>query len=161
MYELVLFVHLLTIGAAFLAIGMMLYAVFQLRSAGTVAQALQAVTASAKVEKIMPIATILLLATGGYMTQNRWTWATPWVDVSIAGLLLITAIGAGALGSRQRALHSALEQAKATALDDALAARLHDPFLVVASGLNIGLVAGVMYVMVMKPSLAVAIAALV
>jgi hypothetical protein len=161
MYEVVLFVHLLTIGAAFLAMGMMLYGLLQLRSAVTTAQASHALVTSAKVEKIMPVATILLLATGGYMTQDRWTWTTPWVDVSIAGLLLVTAIGAGALGGRQRALHSALDKTNGTTLDATLAARLQDPFLLSGSGLNIGLVAGVMYVMVTKPSLAIAIAAVI
>lgn len=151
MYEVVLFIHLLTIGAAFLAMGMMLFATFQLRNATTVSGALQALSSSSAIEKIMPAATVLLLLTGGYMTHDRWTWSTPWIDVSIAGLLLVTAIGAGALGSRQRSLHVALE--KASVLDASLCARLCDPFCVVGSGLNIGLVAGVMLVMVTKPSL--------
>lgn len=156
MYEVVLFIHLLTIGAAFLAMGMMLFATFQLRSARTVPAALEALTSSSRIEKIMPAATVVLLLTGGYMTHDRWTWSTPWIDVSIAGLLLITAIGAGALGSRQHSLHTALE--KASVLDSNLCARLCDPFCVVGSGLNIGLVAGVMLVMVTKPSLWLGIA---
>lgn len=160
MYEIVLFLHLLTIGIAFLAIGMMLLAVLQLRNAETVSDALRAIAASASVEKVMPLATVLLLLTGGYLTQVRWTWTTPWVDVAIAGLLLITFIGAVGLGSRARALHAELEAARGNAIDATLSARVHDPFLMVGSGLNVGLVAGVMYVMVLKPALFPAIAAL-
>jgi hypothetical protein len=160
MYEIVLFVHLLTIGAAFLAMGMMLFALLQLRGAQTVADALRAALSAGSVEKIMPVATLLLFASGAYMTHDRWKWTTPWIDVSIAGLLIVTVIGAGALGSRQRALHAALEAAHGTAINAALAARIGDPFLLAASGCNIGLVAGVMYVMVTKPPLVAGIAAL-
>ena len=120
--------------------GMMLFATFQLRSARTVPAALEALTSSSRIEKIMPAATVLLLITGSYMTHDRWTWSTPWIDVSIAGLLLITAFQ------------------KASVLDSNLCARLCDPFCVVGSGLNIGLVAGVMLVMVTKPSLWLGIA---
>ncbi len=107
----------------------------------------------------MPAATVLLLVTGAYLTQARWTWSTPWVDVSVAGLLLVTVFGAAALGGRQRALDEALR--RASALDLATTRLVLDPFLLVGGVANMGLVAGVMFVMVVKPPLAAGIAALI
>ena len=159
MYQLVLFLHLLTIAIAFFAMGTMISSVLRLRAATDVASARAAALAASGVEKVMPVATVLLLLTGAYLTQTRWTWTTPWIDVSIAGLLIVTVFGAGALGGRQRALDRVLT--RASALDAATTRLVLDPFLLVGGVADMGLVAGVMFVMVVKPPLFAGIAALI
>ncbi len=161
LYNLVLFLHLITIGGAFFALGIMLSSIARLRATRSIVAARAAAATAAGTGKIMPVATLLFLATGAYLTSARWTWSTPWIDVSIAGLLVVTAFGGGVMGTRERAVHRALETADGTALDAQTARRVVDPFLVVGSAANIGLVCGVMFVMVVKPSLAGGVLALV
>lgn len=159
-YQFVLYLHLLTVVAAVLLIGLMLGSLMRTRSARTVADAQTAVRFTSAAAKGMPVVALILLLTGGYMTQRAWTWATPWIDVSIAGLVLLMAVGGGLLGSRERGLEAALSSAPGPNVDDALAARLRDPLMPIGNGIIIGLIAGVMFVMTMKPTLWIGIAAL-
>lgn len=160
MYNTVLYIHLLAVVGAFLGMGVMLNSIIQLRTANVVNDALRCSTLGAKAARFMPVATVLLLATGGYMTQDRWSWSAPWVYLSIVGLLLVTVIGAGVLGSRERALHAALTNAAGGTIDSKLAGQLRAPFCVTVSGFNAGLVCAVMFVMVNKPDLIAGIVAL-
>ncbi len=157
MYDLVLFVHISTIAAAFFVIGIIVSALIRLRGVRDGASALSAASTAAAAGKIMPLATVSLLLTGAYMTHARWSWTTPWIDVSIAGLLIVTAMGAGVIGSRERALHCALHAAGNGPIDAATTVRMCDPMLVAGTMINVGLVCAVMFVMVVKPSLVVAI----
>ena len=151
MYSTALYVHLLAVGGAFLGMGMMLVSTIQLRAASRVSEAERCAAVTANASKVMPLATLLLLVTGGYMAQNRWSWSASWVDLSIAGLLIVTVFGAGVMGSRERGLHKALAQAPSETLEGSLEALVRSPFLIAGSGFNAGLVCAVMYVMVMKP----------
>jgi hypothetical protein len=160
MYPIVLFVHLLVLALAFFAMGLTMNSLLRLKSARTVGDGRAAVALADKAERIMPLATIFLLATGAYMTQSRWQWTTPWIDVSIAGLAIVTVVGAGVLGGRARALHRSLQAASDERLTPALLAQLRDPALLVGSMANLGLVCGVMFTMVVKPSLGGGIVAL-
>lgn len=151
MYSTALYIHLLAVTGAFLCMGMMLNSMILVRAASRVSEAARFASVTAAASKIMPIATLLLLVTGGYMAQDRWSWSASWVDLSIAGLLIVTAFGAGVMGSRERGLHKALAGAASETLDGALEAQVRSPFLIAGSGLNAGLVCAVMYVMVAKP----------
>lgn len=125
MYSLVLFLHLCALTAAFFAMGVMVSAAVRGADAHNT-------------EKSMPIITIALLATGAYMTHERWTWTTPWIDVGIAGLLAITIFGGAVLGS----------------------GKLRGAQLLIGQGFNMGLALGVMFLMIAKPPLAGSIGAL-
>ena len=161
MYDVVLFLHILTIAAAFFVIGIMVSALMRLRRVPDVASAFSAASTAAAAGKIMPLATVSLLLTGAYMTHARWSWTAPWIDVSIAGLLLVTVMGAGVIGGRERALHRELHAAGNGPVDAATAVRLCDPMLVAGTIAEVGLVCAVMFVMVVKPSLVGAIGVLV
>jgi hypothetical protein len=160
MYQFTLFLHLLVLVASFFTMGLIVNSLIRLRTTRRVSEALEAIAFAGNAEKAMPLVTVALLGTGGYMTQSRWSWTAPWVDVSIIGLLLVTVIGGVVIGRRERALHLALEKTTTESIDGDLARRLNDPFLLVASAANIGLVCGVMFTMSIKPSPAGGIVAL-
>lgn len=126
MYATIVFLHLCAVAGAFFASGVMLNAALRGADAG-------------HVEKLMPLFTLVLLATGGWMTHARWTWSTPWVDTGIAGLLVMTIFGGAVLGSGKLAGRS----------------------LIAGQGLNVGLALGIMFLMITKPPLAGSIAAAV
>lgn len=151
MYNVVLFIHLLTVAAAFFAMGIMLNSIIQLRSIHRIGEAQRCAGIVGNASKIMPLATLLLLLTGGYMTHDRWAWSMAWVALSVIGLLLVTFVGAGIMGPRERALHKVLSQASSEVLDDAVVSQLRAPLFLTGSGFNVGLVCAVMFVMVTKP----------
>jgi hypothetical protein len=155
LYDVVLFLHILTVAIAFFLIGIAVHATLRCCTASTLGEARDGLSAAARIGRFMPVITVLLLATGGYLTQSRWSWSTSWVDVSVAGLLLVTAVGGGLIATRERGLHRKLDEVQTNG-----GALARDPMLLGATGINIGLVAAVMFVMVVKPALAVSIIAL-
>ncbi len=157
MYEVVLFLHIVTVAAAFFGMGIIASALMRLRRIRDRASALSAVSGAAAAGKVMPLATVSLLLTGAYMTHARWSWTSPWIDVSIAGLLIVTVMGAGVIGSRERALHRELHAAGNGPIDTAATVRMCDPMLFAGAMAEVGLVCAVMFVMVVKPSLVAAI----
>ena len=57
---------------------------------------------------LFPVSILGLLASGAYLTSDAWTWSTPWIDVSIAGLVLVALQGPLVAGPRAEALKRAL-----------------------------------------------------
>jgi hypothetical protein len=92
-YHVVLYVHLL---ALFIGIGagsVLLACLLQLCKAPTLAEAGPWGTVAGKVSRLFPIAILGLFASGAYMTSDLWTWSTRWIEVSIAGLVVIALQG--------------------------------------------------------------------
>jgi hypothetical protein len=158
-YHYVLYVHLL---ALFIGIGagsVLLTCLFQLRAAGTVEQAVPWGIVSGKVARLFPVAILGLFGTGAYMTSDFWTWSTRWIDVAIAGLVVITLQGAGIAEHTAKKLEAALRANGPGPLGpEARRMRLH-PGLWVAELSNLGLVLGIVWIMTQKPGLGESIAA--
>src|SRR5437763_6596328 len=88
-YHVVLYIHLF---ALFIGIGagsVLLACLLQLRKAQTLAEAGPWGMVAGKVTRLFPVAILGLFGSGAYMTSEIWTWSTRWIDVSIAGLVLI------------------------------------------------------------------------
>ena len=160
-YHYVLYVHLL---ALFIGIGagsVLLTCLFQIRAAGTVEQAVPWGIVSGKVARLFPIAILGLFGTGAYMTSDFWTWNTSWIDVAIAGLVVITVQGAVIAERTAKKLEAALRANGPGPLGpEARRMRLH-PGLWVIEFSNLGLVMGIVWIMTQKPGLGGSIAAAV
>lgn len=161
LFNIVLFVHLLTVAGAFFAVGGMTACMARFAACRQVCDASAALKATANIGKMMPIVTLLLLVTGGIMTQSRWTWTTGWIDVGIATLLVVTAIGGGLIGARERVLHHRLAELSRDAAPDEVTALARERAIPMFTGLNVGLVSGVMFVMVAKGSFLGSLAAVI
>jgi hypothetical protein len=153
LYDIVLFLHLITIAAAFFVAGALHVSLLRMRSAADISQARTASAQCAACARLLPIALLILLITGAYLTQVRWSWTTPWIDVAILGLLMMGAIGGGVLGRRERALHAFLSDHAGDSIDPATASRLQDRVLMIGSAVMPLIAIGVMLVMVTKPGL--------
>jgi hypothetical protein len=115
-----------------------------------------------KVGKFFPIAILGLFGTGAYMTSETtfpWTWSTPWIEVGIAALVVLTVQGAG-IGERTGHKLQAAMQANGPGPlgPEARRMALH-PGLWVVEFTNIGIVFGVVWNMTQKPGLGESIAA--
>lgn len=151
LYTVTLFLHLLTVVAAFFAVALIHAGLIRMRKAERVSEARDALVSAGRAGRVMPIIGLALLLTGAYMTESVWSWTTPWIDVSIGGLVAIMATGGGMLGRRLRALEPLLQRGGDGPVDGTLAASLRDPSLWIIAQLPPLLAIGVMFVMTTKP----------
>jgi hypothetical protein len=112
-----------------------------------------------KTERVFPVAIIGLFATGAYLTSDLWTWDTRWIDVSIAGLVIVALQGPVIAGRRAKALEHALKENGPGPLGDAARRMTRDAALWTITFANPGIVLGIMWNMTQKPGLGEAIAA--
>jgi hypothetical protein len=160
-YRTVLYLHVLSlllgIGAA-TVVGVCLV---RLRSAQTLADALPWGMLAGKTERLFPVAVLGLFSTGAYMTSDVWTWSSRWIDVSIVALALVALQGPLVAGLRAKALERALGENGPGPLGDSARRLARDPVLWVVTFANPGIVLGILWNMINKPSTAESIAAVV
>ncbi|MGH9484855.1 MAG: hypothetical protein ACRD1F_07345 [Terriglobales bacterium] len=159
-FALVLYLHLVAVVAAFAYASYIHLGLERLWSADSTTEALAALRLSARGGSRMPWVGLGLLLTGAYLTQAAFTWTTPWIDVSILGLIAVEAIG-GVSGKHQRRLAAALHQAGHAPMDAWLMRAARDPLSRAANYMLPLLTLGIMLVMVIKPGALVSILLLV
>jgi hypothetical protein len=147
-YSIVLFIHLLALLIAAMAASVAFYAALQLRQVTAPPEAARWGRLIASVVPAFPLATLMLLGSGAYMTQGHWSWRTPWIDAGIVGLALIAVCGSGIEASRGRALKRELQTVGMSTRARRL---LHDPYAWSAKITTLTLLLGVMFVMTTKP----------
>jgi hypothetical protein len=150
-YHYVLYVHLLSL---FLGIGagsVLLTCLFQLRAARTLEQALPWGIVSGKVARLFPIAILGLFGTGAYMTSDFWTWSTPWIDVAIAGLVVLAVQGGGIAEHTAKKLQAAMLANGPGPLGAEVRRLTLHPGLWVVELTNFGLVLAIVWNMTEKP----------
>jgi hypothetical protein len=161
-YHYVLYIHLISLFVGIGAGSVLLVCLFQLRAARTLEQAVPWGMVSGKVAKLFPVAILGLFGSGAYMTTSSfaaWSWSTRWIDVGIAGLVLLTIQGAGVAERTAKKLEAALHANGPGPLGpEARRMTLH-PGLWVAELANLGIVLGVVWNMTEKPGLGESIAA--
>jgi hypothetical protein len=160
-YRTVLFLHLISLGVGFSAAGALLLCLFRLRSATTLTDAVPWGVAAGKVEKAFPVAVVGLFATGAYMTSDVWTWSTGWIEVGIAGLIVVAVQGPLLGGRSAKLLERALQENGPGPLGAHARAMTRHPGLWIAELANIGVVLAIVWNMTQKPGTGEAIAVLV
>jgi len=156
----VLYIHLLALFVGIGAGSVIVVCLLQLRSARTLADAVPWGVVAGKTEKAFPIAILGLFGTGAYMTSDLWTWGTGWIDVSIAGLVLLALQGPLVAGRAAKQLERALHGNGPGALGEHARRMTRHPALWVASFANLGVVFGIVWNMTQKPGVASSVAAI-
>jgi len=108
-----------------------------------------------------PLSIVGLVATGAYLTAHSWAWSTPWIVVSIAGLVVVALQGPLLGGPRTTALMGALEANGPGPLGEQPRRLARDRVLWVVLLANPGVVLGIVWNMTTKPSTPGALAAVV
>jgi hypothetical protein len=160
-YQVVLYVHLLALFIGIGAASVLVVCLFQLRAATTLADALPWGIVAGKTERAFPVAVVGLFGTGAYMTSHSWTWSTGWIDVSIAGLVLVALQGPLMGGRAGKKLERALHDNGPGPLGKRARRMTRHPGLWIAEFTNVGVVFGIVWNMTQKPGVAGAIAAVV
>ena len=158
-YHVVLYIHVLALLVGVGAAAVLLACLIQLRGAQTLADAVPWGMVAGKTTRAFPVAILGLFGTGAYMTSDVWTWSTRWIDVSIAGLVLITLQGPLVAERTAKKLERALHANGPGPLGKEARRMARHPGLWVAELTNVGMVLGVVWCMTQKPGTASSIAA--
>lgn len=153
LYSLALFAHIIGVLALFIAIGVEMLSLIFLRRARAVGQVREWAGATAAMDKVHPVATLLILGGGLYMTASVWGWGTAWIDLSLVVVLALSALGPLLNGRRFRAIHTAAEAASTGSVPAELARRIDDPALWTSLCTMSGLAVGIVALMTFKPAL--------
>ena len=159
-YDVVLYVHLLSLLVGFSAGVVETVCLLRLRVATTLEAAAPWGQLAGEVEKAFPVAILGLFATGAYMTHDVWTWSTSWIVLPICGLVIITLQGPLVAGRRGHAVKAALMANGNGPLGPEARQMTRDRALWAAVMTNTMLVLGIVWVMTLKPAWGGAIAAL-
>jgi hypothetical protein len=160
-YHVVLYIHLLALFVGIGAGAVLLVCLFQLRAAQTLMDAVPWGRVAGKTGRAFPVAILGLFGTGAYMTSDVWTWSTRWIDVSIAGLVLLALQGPLVAERTAHKLKRALQENGPGPLGKQARRMTRHPGLWVAEFSNLGVVFGVVWDMTQKPGTASAVAAVV
>jgi len=139
----------------------MLVCLFQLRAAQTLAEAVPWGRVAGKTAKAFPVAILGLFGTGAYMTSDVWTWSTGWIDVSIAGLVVLALQGPLVAEHTAKKLQGALRENGPGPLGRHALRMARHPGLWIVDLSNLGVVLGVVWDMTQKAGTASSIAAVV
>ena len=159
-YHVVLYIHFLALFVGIGAGSVLSVALFQLRAAQTLEQAVPWGMLAGKVEKAFPVAVLGLFGSGAYMTNDLWTWHTGWIDVSIAGLVLLALQGPLVGGRTGKLLERALHENGPGPLGETARRMTRHPGLWVTEFSNLGVVFGIVWNMTQKPGTGASIAAI-
>jgi hypothetical protein len=158
-YRVVLYLHLLSLFAMVGGITVVGVCYLRLRAAESLADAVPWANLADQTGWVFPLSVVGLFASGAYLTSHTWTWSTSWIDVSIAGLALVTLQGPLVAGPRVKALRHALDENAPGPLGERARRLTRDPALWIVILANPGIVLGITWNMSVKPGAAGAIAA--
>lgn len=155
-YHLALFTHLLALLAAVAAAAIMELIARRRLHAKTVREALEWHLLAMKTSRTFPIAVALLVLTGAWMLSagGAQTWGAGFVSAGLAGAVLLLVIGVF-MSIKAKALRGRMEQL-VSANPDAPPRMPPNALMAMLSEVNHGIALGVVFDMVMKPSVGAA-----
>jgi hypothetical protein len=153
LYVIVLFVHIVGMLALFLAIGVQWIALMRLYNARVVVQVREWVNAIIVLGRIAPVASLLILAAGLYMTFAEWSIATAWIDVSLAAFVLLGVLGSAVNRRKLAAIQSAARQTSDGVVTSELKLLINDATLRTSVYTSGWLGLGIVCLMTVKPDL--------
>ncbi len=133
-FGIVLYLHLLAVAAAFFFAAYVHWSLERVWEVRTTADALAALRLTARASTGLLWTSLALIATGAWLTQTAFAWTTPWIDLSLLGLIALAALAAIARARCQRPS----------------AAR--DPYLRAANALLPLLTLSIVLIMILKPA---------
>lgn len=160
-YSLALFIHVLSVSGLFVGIGLEVFQITMLRRAQTVGQVQQLDPAESVLKVLMPVVTILIIASGLFMLIKGWSWSAHWAEVAFVSVVIAAGLGNAILGRTSEKIGKAAHQASPGALPESLRTQIMDPVYYTASWLLPGLAIGILYLMTNKPGTIESIAAMV
>ena len=160
-FRAVLFLHLVALAVLVGAIALVGVSYVRLRAARSLEEATPWTTLADQTAILFPFAILGLFASGAYLTSDRWSWSTPWIDVSIVALVLVAVQGPLVAGRTTSRLARAVRDHAPGPLDEDVQSLAHAPALWFVVCGNAAIVLAIVWNMTVKPGTAGAIGAVV
>jgi hypothetical protein len=111
--------------------------------------------------RIAPVASLLILAAGLYMTFADWSIVTAWIDVSLAAFVLLGVLGSAVNRRKLAAIQNAVRQTSDGAVTSELRLLIRDVTLRTSVYTSGWLGLGIVCLMTVKPDLVGSLAVMV
>jgi|DewCreStandDraft_5_1066085.scaffolds.fasta_scaffold19011_2 hypothetical protein len=158
-YSAVLFVHIMAAMGLFMSVALTLAGYLGARSSRTLREVRLWLSLASRADHALPVVALAQLASGLWLVHDRWRWGTAWIDVALGWFLATLILGPLLNGRPLAALARQVAEGHDGPVPEALAAKLRSRRLG-ASLLGLtGSTAGMLWLMVTKPGLAGAVAA--
>jgi hypothetical protein len=153
--DVVLFLHIAVAVLAFGVAGLLLTALSQMRSAQSVAVLRTWQRMSHRVEPWFPIIVVVLIGLGAWLiglSHKEFNWGDGWVITAVATLVIMEMYGGAVLAPNAKKLHHTLETIPDGPVPDHIRAAVLNPLVWAGAWGEMGLAAGILFVMPTKPS---------
>lgn len=157
-YGLSIFLHVVAALALFGAMTVEWLALHRLRGVAGVRQVRETLHLLQPLRFLGPPSMLTLLVTGGYMGATNWGHQ-PWIALGLLGMVIMGALGGRVTARRIGALARSLPEHDGP-ISPELASKLHHPALGLSLRLRLAIGLGVVFLMTVKPGMAVAVAVL-
>lgn len=128
-YDIAMFLHIVGVfGIAGAAVSFWI-AMSVMRRIGTTREMRSWATLAVWADRGFPIASILIVAAGIYMVEDRWTWDAGWMNTSLIALIVMGAGGGILMTPRVAKIHGAVAAAPDAAVGDDIRRLVNDPIL--------------------------------
>lgn len=147
--------HLCGVALLFIMISIELVALCGAPRAATIGRLRGAVYAGPAIERIAPVASIIILATGLWMVARLFGigFSDAWVVVSIIVLVVLSVLGSVVQGRRMTVISDTVQNLPDGPVPASVAALTHDPVLHVAGWGSAGAAFSYLWLMVEQPGL--------
>jgi hypothetical protein len=151
-----LFIHLLGVVTLFIAIGIVQRGGARVRGSSTVPEIRLWLGLVRSTRAMFPSAFVFILGSGLYMTEQTWTFSTPWIVVAIVSILVMGILGGGVVGRGLAVMGRAATSTEEMSPD--LTSLVTRPTTWVTAAVLNGMAIGLLWLMVAKPGTAQSIA---
>ena len=155
----VLFVHVLSALALFVALALEATVLIRVRSSRSIEQARASVRAFQRL-RVIAIPAFLGVLAGGLYLASRYGSGTIWIPLSLAATLLMMLVGGLITGRRMARLQRLLSSVDDAAPLDAISSQITDTALILSYGFRLGLAVGIVFLMTTQPEWPFSVAAL-
>jgi hypothetical protein len=153
--DVVLFLHIAVAVFTFGIAGLLLTGLVQMRRAESVAVLRSWERLTHRIEPWFPILVVFLIALGAWLislSHKEFSWSDGWVLTAVVTLVIMEAYGGVVLAPNGKRLHTMVEAAPEGPVPDEIRSAVMNPLVWAGAWGEMGLAAGVLFLMPTKPS---------
>lgn len=151
-YTLSIIGHIVGTIAMMFGLVLVLVSLIGMRSATGVPQVRRWAGIATKVDKLIPVGAVLILASGLYLVIAAWNWRQGWINVSLVTLLLVTPLVPTLIAFRLAAVAHQARSASGNTIPAGLRATMLDPLMWTGVLIVTAMSFGILYLMIFKPT---------
>ena len=153
--DVVLFLHIAVAVVAFAVAGLLLTALSQMRTAESIAVLRTWQRVAHRIEPWFPVLVVVLIALGGWLialSHREFSWSDGWVLTAVITLVIMEGYGGAVLAPTSKRLHAMIEGSAEGPVPDDVHAAVMNPLIWAGAWGEMGLAAGILFLMPTKPS---------